>query len=94
MSELDASRQNFLVNSLGDVQLFITTTDLTDDVKNALPEGYTFRVEKGCCTKEIKTRDTITDEEFEEMIKRGLSQSRSGDAVSYEEAFEKLMKDL
>ena len=49
MSELDASRQNFLVNSLGDVQLFITTTDLTDDVKNALPEGYTFRVEKGHC---------------------------------------------
>lgn len=47
MSELDASRQNFLVNSLGDVQLFITTTDLGDDVKAALPEGKTFYVNSG-----------------------------------------------
>lgn len=49
MSELDAHRQNFLINSLEDVQLFITTTDLTDDVKNALPDGYTFKVNKGIC---------------------------------------------
>lgn len=47
MSELDASRQNFLVNSLGDVQLFITTTDLGEEVKNALPEGKTFYVTNG-----------------------------------------------
>ena len=49
MSELDASRQNFLISSLDDIQLFITTTDLTEDVKNALPDGYMFRVEKGQC---------------------------------------------
>ena len=51
MSELDASRQNFLVNSLGDVQLFITTTDIGEDVKKALPEGYTFHVEKGTVSR-------------------------------------------
>ncbi|MEG0292202.1 MAG: DNA replication/repair protein RecF [Anaerovoracaceae bacterium] len=32
MSELDSSRQNFLIETLSDIQMFITTTELTDDV--------------------------------------------------------------
>lgn len=52
MSELDASRQNFLVNSLGDVQLFITTTDLGEDVKSALPKGNTYHVSNGTVREE------------------------------------------
>jgi len=51
MSELDASRQNFLINSLDEVQLFITTTDLGEDVKKALPKGYTFYVKEGSMKK-------------------------------------------
>lgn len=47
MSELDGSRQNYLINSLGDVQLFITTTELSDEVKSALPAGQTFYVSAG-----------------------------------------------
>ena len=47
LSELDSERQNFLINSLGDVQLFITTTELGDEVKKQLPEGYTFFVNNG-----------------------------------------------
>ena len=47
LSELDAERQNFLINSLEEVQLFITTTELGEEVKKQLPEGYTFSVENG-----------------------------------------------
>ncbi|MEL7654356.1 MAG: DNA replication/repair protein RecF [Bacillota bacterium] len=47
LSELDAERQNFLINSLGEVQLFITTTELSEEVKKQLPDGETFFVEKG-----------------------------------------------
>ena len=47
MSELDSTRQNFLINSLGDVQLFITTTELSDEVRYALPPGKTFYVRSG-----------------------------------------------
>ena len=47
LSELDAERQNFLINSLGEVQLFITTAELGEEVKKQLPEGYTFFVEHG-----------------------------------------------
>lgn len=47
MSELDNERQKFLVNSLSDVQIFLTTTELNDEVKESLPEGKIIRVEKG-----------------------------------------------
>lgn len=47
LSELDAERQNFLINSLGEVQLFITATELGGEVIKQLPEGDTFIVENG-----------------------------------------------
>jgi len=47
LSELDAERQKFLINSLKDIQLFITTTELSDELKKNLPEGYHFYVEDG-----------------------------------------------
>ena len=47
MSELDAARQSFLIHALEDVQLFITTTELSPEVTEALPPGYTFYVKKG-----------------------------------------------
>lgn len=47
LSELDSTRQNYLINAFGDVQLFITTTELTPEVKEALPPGRTFYVKQG-----------------------------------------------
>jgi DNA replication and repair protein RecF len=47
LSELDGERQNFLINSLGKVQLFITTAELSGEVRSKLPEGKTFIVEGG-----------------------------------------------
>lgn len=54
LSELDAERQNFLINSLEEVQLFITTTELSEEVKKRLPEGDTFFVENGKVVKQQK----------------------------------------
>ena len=47
MSELDAERQEFLIKSLSSVQLFITTTELSDNLIKKFPENSTFFVEKG-----------------------------------------------
>lgn len=55
LSELDAERQNFLINSLEEVQLFITATELSGDVIKQLPEGETFLVEKGRVRKSGQT---------------------------------------
>lgn len=47
MSELDHERQQFLIQTFEDVQIFITTTELSDEVKDALPERKTFYVKEG-----------------------------------------------
>jgi len=47
MSELDLQRQEFLVKSLADIQMFITTTEIPDKLKETLPEGKTFFVTAG-----------------------------------------------
>jgi len=47
LSELDKERQNYLINSLENNQIFITTTDISDDLKEKLPKGYTFTVKNG-----------------------------------------------
>lgn len=39
LSELDVSRQNYLISSLKNVQLFITATELPEQVKEKLPDG-------------------------------------------------------
>lgn len=52
LSELDTDRQNYLIHSLEEVQLFITATELNDGIKKQLPEGETFFVEKGRVKKD------------------------------------------
>lgn len=47
MSELDLQRQEFLVKSLSENQMFITTTEIPDKLKENLPEGKTFYVNSG-----------------------------------------------
>ncbi len=51
LSELDADRQNYLIHSLDDVQLFLTTAELSEEVKNKLPQGEKFIVESGKVTR-------------------------------------------
>ena len=42
----------------------------------------------------IKTLDTMTDAEFDEMMQTGLEQAKRGESVPYEEAFDRLMEGL
>ena len=47
LSELDNERQKYLINSLGDNQMFITTTDLIGSVARELPEGKVYKIKAG-----------------------------------------------
>lgn len=42
----------------------------------------------------IKTLDTMTDAEFDEMMQTGLKHAKKGESVPYEEAFDRLMEGL
>lgn len=47
LSELDKVRQKQLINSFGDIQIFITTTEITDDLRESIPDHVIFEVKKG-----------------------------------------------
>lgn len=51
LSELDLDRQRFLVSEIDDVQLFITSAELNDEVISALRGGTLFRIEDGTVTR-------------------------------------------
>jgi len=54
LSELDAQRQQFLIKSLGSVQLFITATELSKEVRESLPGGNLYIVTEGSVLKELE----------------------------------------
>ena len=47
LSELDSSRQNYLLNSIGDIQTIITCTGLDEFVKNRFEINKVFKVVNG-----------------------------------------------
>ena len=47
LSELDSSRQRFLIESMKDIQVFITATEIDPQVKALLPAGFEFIIEQG-----------------------------------------------
>jgi DNA replication and repair protein RecF len=47
LSELDGERQNYLINSLNDTQLFITATEINENLREKLPKGFDFKIKKG-----------------------------------------------
>lgn len=47
MSELDINRQEFLIKTLKNNQLFITTTDIDEKLKNSFPDAEIIYVENG-----------------------------------------------
>ena len=47
LSELDQGRQRYLIEAMKDVQVFLTATEIDEDVKKMLPEGYEFHIENG-----------------------------------------------
>lgn len=53
LSELDNQRQSFLINSLGENQMFITTADISGKVVKSMPAGKIFRISAGEVETEI-----------------------------------------
>lgn len=51
LSELDLERQNFLINQIADVQLFITSTDIHTEILEKLKGASMFKVEDGSIVK-------------------------------------------
>jgi len=56
LSELDRERQNYLINSLSDIQVFITTTELSEEVEKSLGNIKYFDIEEG---KIISEREIV-----------------------------------
>ncbi len=52
LSELDSNRQNYLLNSIGDIQTIITCTGLEDFVNNRFEINKIFKVVNGVVTSE------------------------------------------
>lgn len=52
LSELDFSRQKFLISALSEVQLFITTTEISDYIRETLSDNFIFVVEDGKIRRE------------------------------------------
>ena len=51
MSELDSSRQEFLIKSLADIQLFVTTTEIPEKLLSEFPSGNIYNVSGGIIEK-------------------------------------------
>ena len=47
MSELDSGRQEFLVKTLKDVQLFITSTEIAENLRSSAEKGKIYIVKEG-----------------------------------------------
>ena len=52
LSELDGNRQNFLLNSIGDIQTIITCTGLDEFVNNRFYVNKIFKVTDGVVKNE------------------------------------------
>ena len=46
-SELDSNRQKYLIESMKDIQVFVTATGIEESIKNMLPEGNIYYVDNG-----------------------------------------------
>lgn len=52
LSELDSNRQNFLINSIGDIQTIVTCTGLEEFINNRININKVFKVINGTVTSE------------------------------------------
>lgn len=77
-----------ILDKLGiSVSAFINMTYRQVIMKRGIP----FSVE---LPAEIKTLDTMTNDEFDEMMQNGLMQAKRGESVPFEKAFDQLMKEF
>lgn len=68
LSELDSNRQNYLLNSIGDIQTIITCTGLEEFVNNRFEINKVFNVTEG----KVSVMSDVKPEETEEDDKKGM----------------------
>ena len=51
LSELDSTRQKYLISSLKDLQIFITTTEISEFLEESLTEKNIYIVQEGIVKK-------------------------------------------
>ena len=61
LSELDSSRQNYLLNSIGDIQTIITCTGLEEFVNNRFEINRIFKVSNAVVTNVKENSKSIED---------------------------------
>ena len=47
LSELDATRQRYLIETMKDVQIFVSATGIEEELQNMLPKGNVYYVDNG-----------------------------------------------
>jgi DNA replication and repair protein RecF len=47
LSELDGERQRFLIRSLSENQIFISSAEMSEEIRGSLPSGHVYRVSDG-----------------------------------------------
>ena len=52
LSELDRARQRQLITSFGDIQIFITATELSEEITSQLSDYAVFTVNRGVISRE------------------------------------------
>lgn len=62
LSELDSNRQNYLLNSIGDIQTIITCTGLEEFVSNRFEINRVFKVSNATVTQENQNEKRSMDE--------------------------------
>ncbi len=71
LSELDSNRQNYLLNSIGEVQTIITCTGLDDFVKNRFHINKVFYIENGRCC-DSSDMGSLSDDPLQKNESGGL----------------------
>ena len=56
LSELDRTRQRQLITSFGDIQIFITATELSGEITSHIRDFAVFKVRKGFIVREDNIR--------------------------------------
>ena len=59
-----------------------------------LRQGIPFAVELPTASAAIKTRDMMTDTEFDKMLQTSLEQAKAGETIPAEAAFDRLLQGL
>ena len=78
LSELDSNRQNYLLNSIGNVQTIITCTGLDEFVNNRFEINKTFKIENGSLKEDVSWNHFLLEIALQVIFFRMLFYQKKG----------------